>query len=404
MVPRDMDIASPSTGRLPASLLALAIASFGIGTTEFIIMGLLPDVARDLGVSVPRAGFLVSGYAYGVAFGAPLVAIATARLPRKGALLALMGVFVLGNLSCASAPTYALLMAARVLTSLAHGAFFGIGSVVARDLVAPHRRGRAVAVMFSGLTLANVLGVPFGTALGQAMGWRFPFFVVVGIGIAAAGAIAAFVPSGLAGANGVAAEIRALREPRVLWPMAISVLSSVSLFSVFTYIAPLLEDVSGLAPRAVTQALLVFGLGITIGNIAGGRLADWRLVETVRLAFLGVALALAALTVTSHDGTAAVVTLGVWGALSFAVGAPLQLWVVEAATEAPNLAATLNQGAFNLGNATGAWAGGVAIASGIGYARLPWLGVVFALVAFALTLGARRGAKRVGTARPLAAP
>ena len=378
---------------MPLPLLALALASFGIGTTEFIIMGLLPDVARDLSVSVPQAGLLVSGYAFGVAFGAPLVAIATSRMPRKAALLALMAIFILGNIGCALAPTYALLMVARVATAFAHGAFFGIGSVVARDLVPPKKKAQAVAVMFSGLTLANVLGVPFGTALGQAMGWRFPFLVVTGIGVLAAAALAFAIPAHLKGSkNGIGAEFVALREPRVLLPMAISVLSSVSLFSVFTYITPLLEQVSGLSPHAVTWALLLFGLGITLGNLIGGRLADWKLVGTVIGAFVGVALVLAAFTVTSHAAVPALVTLFVWGALTFALASPLQVWVVEAAADAPNLAATLNQGAFNFGNATGAWLGGAALSGGLAYAHLPWIGAGVALLALAVTLAARAGA------------
>ena len=378
---------------LSLPLLALAVASFGIGTTEFIIMGLLPNVAHDLDVTIPTAGFLVSGYAFGVAFGAPLVAIATARMPRKTALLLLMGIFIVGNLGCAFAPTYALLMAARIVTSFAHGAFFGIGSVVARNLVPAQRKAQAVAIVFSGLTLANVLGVPFGTAIGQAMGWRFPFLIVTVIGIAAAAAIAAFLPSGLVGSsNRIAAEFGTLRQPRVLLPMAISVLSSISLFSVFTYIAPLLENVSGLSPHAVTVALLLFGVGITIGNLVGGRLADWRLIGTILGAFAGVAAILAVFTWTSHAAVPAMITLFVWGALTFAVASPLQVWVVEAAVDAPNLAATLNQGAFNLGNATGAWFGGIAIGAGVGYDELPWLGALVAVAAFGLTLIARGGA------------
>jgi DHA1 family inner membrane transport protein len=386
---------------LSRPLIALAVASFGIGTTEFIIMGLLPDVSRDLGVSIPRAGLLVSGYAYGVAFGAPLVAIATARLPRKAALLMLMAIFTLGNLGCALAPSYALLMTARVATSFAHGAFFGIGSVVARDLVPARKKAQAVAVMFSGLTLANVLGVPFGTALGQAEGWRFPFFVVVAIGLGAAAAIALWVPAMPGSSNRIATEFGTLRQPRVLLPMAISVLSSVSLFCVFTYVAPLLEQVSGLAPHQVTLALLLFGVGITAGNLVGGRLADWRLVTTVVAAFAGVALVLAIFTVTSHAAIPAQVTLFVWGALAFAVASPLQIWVVEAAADAPNLAATLNQGAFNFGNATGAWLGGAALGAGLGYAELPWLGAGIALVALAVTLAARAGARELADPEPI---
>ena len=384
-------------------LLALVIASFGIGTTEFIIMGLLPDMARDLAVSVPQAGLLVSAYAYGVAFGAPVVAVATARLPRKTALVSLMAIFIIGNLGCALAPTYALLMAARIATALAHGAFFGIGSVVARDLVPPNRKTQAVAIMFSGLTLANVLGVPFGTALGQAMGWRFPFLIVTAIGVFAAAAITLFVPKHLAGSkNGIAAEFNALRRPAVLMPMVISILSSMSLFAVLTFITPLLEEVSGLTPHAVTWALLLFGLGITLGNLAGGRLADTWLFGTVVWSFIGNVAILALFTWTSHSAPAAMVTLFVWGALSFALGPPLQIWVIDAAADAPNLASTLNQGAFNFGNATGAWFGGIALDAGIGYAGLPWLGSAIAVAAVLLTFAAR-GDRRAILAVPMPA-
>lgn len=373
-------------------LLALTIASFGIGTTEFIIMGLLPDISSGLGVSIPQAGLLVSAYAFGVAFGAPPVAVATARLPRKTALLALMGIFIAGNLGCALAPTYGLLIAARIMTSLAHGAFFGIGSVTARDLAPPAKRTQAVAIMFAGLTLANVLGVPLGTALGQGLGWRAPFWAVIVIGLIAAGALARFVPDGLPGSGqGIGAEFATLRHPRVLLPMGISALASVSLFSVVTYITPLLEQVSGLTPHQAAGALLCFGVGLTIGNLAGGWFADQRLLATVIGAFILTALVLVIFTVTCHWPVAAVVTLTVWGALAFALVSPLQSWVVIAASDAPNLAATLNQGAFNFGNATGAWAGGVALSAGAGYAGLPWLAAAVALIALGLTLFAARG-------------
>lgn len=381
---------------MPLPLLALAVAAFGIGTTEFIIMGILPDVARDLHVTVPQAGYLVSAYAYGVAFGAPFVAIATARLPRKTALLVLMGIFLLGNIGCAMAPTYPLLMAARLLTALAHGAFFGIGSVVARDIVPPAKRAQAVALMFSGLTLANVLGVPFGTAVGQAAGWRMPFWIVTGIGVLAALAIMIAVPAGLAGSEGgVARELKTIREPRVLLPMTISVLSSMSLFAVLTYITPLLEEVTRLTPHQVTYALILFGVGITIGNLAGGWLADRQPVATLVGAFASVAAVLAVFLVTSHALVPAMATVGLWGAVAFSVGAPLQIWVVEAAADAPNLASTLNQGAFNFGNATGAWIGGMALTAGLPYDALPLVGIAVILAALGVTLTARRAAEAV---------
>ena len=376
---------------LSLPIIALAVASFGIGTTEFVIMGLLPEVARSFGVTVPQAGYLVSGYAMGVVVGAPLVAMATARLPRKTALLGLMAIFLAGNVGCAVAPTYATLLLARVVTAFAHGAFFGIGAVVARDLVPRARRAQAVALMFTGLTLANVLGVPLGTALGQAAGWRMAFWAVTGIGVLAGAAILAWVPSGLPGSRtGLGSEFRALGRWPVLLPMLISTLASVSLFSVFTYITPFLETVTGLSPHGVTIALLVVGLGLTIGNIAGGRLGDRNLMATVTGSFAGLIAVLAVLAFVSRSEAATLAVLVVWGALAFALVSPLQIWVLEQATDAPNLASTLNQGAFNLGNATGAWLGGAALTAGIGYAQLPWIGAAVAVVALCLTLGALR--------------
>ena len=380
---------------LSLPLLALAIASFGIGTTEFVIMGLLPDVARDLGVTVPQAGLLVSGYALGVTIGAPIVAMATSRVPRKTALLALMVIFIVGNLACALAPSYATLMAARVLTAFAHGSFFGIGAVVARDLAPKGKRTQAVALLIAGLTVANMLGVPLGTALGQVAGWRSAFWAVTAIGIVAAIAIALYIPAGLTGARGgLASEMRALLRWRVILPMLISTLSSVSFFSVFTYVAPLLQSVSGLTPGQVTGALLLFGFGITVGNMAGGRYADRNLAGTL-IGFLCAIMAVLVLfVVTVHYAVPAVLTLMVWGALAFAICAPLQIWVVEAATDAPNFASILNQGAFNLGNAVGAAAGGLALNAGIPYASLPWLGAGLEIITLGLTLlavGSTRG-------------
>ena len=378
------------------SLVALAIASFAIGTTEFVIMGLLPDVAGDLHVSLPRAGLLVSGYALGVALGSPLVAIATARLPRKSALLGLMGLFILGNLGCALAPDYRLLMVARLLTALAHGAFFGIASVVAAGLVAQERRAQAVAVVFAGLTLANVLGVPLGTALGQAAGWRATFWVVTAIGLLAAGAIAWALPSGLRGSRGgLLGELNALRHWPVVLPMLISMLVSISLFSVFTYITPLLRQVAGLTEHQVTWALLLFGVGLTIGNLVGGRLADWRLVPSVTAIHGALVLVLATFAYACHFLVPAVATIAVWGAVIFALIAPLQTWVVNAASAAPNLAATLNQSAFNLGNAIGAWVGGTAISYGFPFAELPWFGAAVASVGLTLTVIATHDRRHV---------
>ncbi len=353
---------------MPLPLLALAIASFGIGTTEFIIMGLLPDLSHDLGVSIPTAGMLVTGYALGVTFGAPLVAIATARLPRKSALLALIGVFILGNTLCAVAPSYTLLLLARILTALCHGAFFGIGSVVAAGLVERRLRSRAIAFMFTGLTLANIIGVPFGTMLGQALGWRAAFWAIVPVGVAAAVALAVLLPRQpkVAGTR-ILGEFAVLRRPQVVLAMSMSVLSSASLFSVFTYITPLLENVTGLSPHLVSMVLLLFGGGITLGNLAGGRLADWRQMPALIGIFSVLVLAGAGLAFAVHAAVPAVIAMTLWGAVNFAPGAALQTRVVDQAFEAPNLASTLNQSAFNLGNAVGAWTGGAAITLGAAY-------------------------------------
>jgi DHA1 family inner membrane transport protein len=360
-------------------------------------MGLLPEVAQSFGVTIPQAGYLVSGYAMGVVVGAPVVAIATARLPRKTALLALIGVFLAGNLGCAVAPTYGLLMAARILTAFAHGAFFGIGAVVARDLVPREKRTQAVALMFTGLTLANVLGVPLGTALGQEAGWRSTFWAVVGIGLAAALAIQLCVPSGLPGTRGrLLSEFRALGRWPVLRPMLISTLSSVSFFTVFTYITPFLTNVSGFTPHGVTLVLFAAGIGLTIGNLAGGHFADRGQMATIIGSFLGIVTVLLILTVVAHHAIATVAVLVLWSGLVFALVSPLQIWVVEAASEAPNLASTLNQGAFNLGNATGAWIGGTALTLGVGYGELPLIAAVVSLAGLGLTLSAvSRSSRRI---------
>ncbi|WP_283804906.1 MFS transporter [Tardiphaga robiniae] len=365
----------------------MAAASFGIGTTEFVIMGLLPDVARSLSVTIPQAGYLVSGYAMGVVIGAPIVAMATASIPRKTALLALMALFTIGNLGCALAPDYWLLMTARVVTAFAHGAFFGIGAVVASNLVPREQRTQAVSLMFAGLTLANVLGVPFGTALGQAAGWRAAFWAVVVIGIVAFLAITRFVPSGMPGTRGgLAKEFRALGRWPVLLPMLISTMASVSMFSLFTYITPLLEEVTGLTPHGVTGALLAIGVGLTIGNLIGGRLADRNLLSTIVGAFICLVIVLGALALVVHMTLPTLVLLILWGGIAFALVSPLQIWVVDAATDAPNLASTLNQGAFNLGNATGAWIGGAALNAGMHYAQLPLLAALVAMAGLGLTL------------------
>ena len=371
-------------------LIALAIAAFGIGTSEYIIMGLLPNLARDFHVSIPKAGVLVTGYALSVTFGSPLIALATAKLERKLTMLLLVGLFILGNLACALAPTYNLLFAARVLTALCHGAFFGIGSVVASNIVPRNQRAQAIALMFSGLTLANVLGVPAGTALGQAFGWRASFWAIVPIGFIAAGALVLFLPTQAAANGSLLHEFRVLRKPQVLLVLGISTLASSSLFCVFTYIAPTLLSVTHVSVHTVTLTLLLFGVGITIGNLAGGALSDWRPLAFLIGALMALIGSLIALYFAEPYVIPAVAMVLIWGAIHFAAGSPLQSRIVDQASTAPNLASTLNQGAFNLGNAIGATVGGMLLTAGIGYRHLPIASAIIAFLALSLALVSAR--------------
>ena len=385
---------------MPVPLLALAISAFAIGTTEFVIMGLLPEVARDLAVSIPSAGLLVSGYALGVAVGAPLLAVVTSKMPRKLALQLLMGVFIVGNVLCALASDYPVLMIARVVTSFAHGSFFGIGAVVAASLVPQEKRASAIALMFTGLTLANVLGVPFGTFIGQQFGWRTAFWVVAALGVVSLAGIAALVPNRHdTGPAGLAHEVRVLKDPQVWMALAMTIVGFGGVFVVFTYIAPILEQVSGFSPRGVTLILVLFGVGLTIGNTVGGKLADRALMPSLMGILLALAVVMAIFTRTSHSQVAAAVTIFVWGIAAFATVPPLQMRVVEKATAAPTLASTLNIGAFNLGNAGGAWLGGMAIGHGLGLDALPWVAAAVSIAALLLTwLAARLDAPAPGRA------
>ncbi|TBW38708.1 MFS transporter [Siculibacillus lacustris] len=390
---------------MPLPLFALAVASFCIGTTEFVIMGLLPEIAADLHVSIPDAGQLVTGYALGVVIGAPILAVLTARMARKPVLVALTCLFVIGNLACALAPSYWLLMGARVLTAFGHGAFFGIGAVVAANLVAPNRRASAIALMFAGLTLSNILGVPAGTALGGVYGWRVAFFGVVGIGVASVAAVAIWVPRGLPGmaGGGLMREVRVLGQPQVWLGMAVTVVASASMFAVLTYIKPILTDVAGLPIASVTWTLLVFGVGTTLGNALGGRLADRHPMGTIIWTLVAIAVLLATFAITGHQPVAAIAAVALWGVLGFLLGSPLQMRVITAASAAPNLASTLNQGAFNLGNAGGAWIGGAALELGLTYDRLPLVGAALALAAAAIAAGSQVLDRRPPKPRPVSA-
>jgi DHA1 family inner membrane transport protein len=372
---------------VPLSLLILALSAFAIGTTEFVIMGLLPDVARDLGVSIPGAGWLVTGYALGVAIGAPFMAMATAKLPRKAALVVLMGVFIVGNLLCAIASDYNVLMFARVVTALCHGAFFGIGSVVAAGLVPANRRASAVALMFTGLTLANVLGVPLGTALGQYAGWRSTFWAVTVIGVIALIGLIRFLPTNREEMKlDMRAELASLRGAGIWLSLSMTALFSASIFTLFTYVAPLLGEVTGVSPNGVTWTLLLIGLGLTVGNVIGGKLADRRLNATLIGVFIAMAVISTVLSWTSVALIPTEITLFLWATAAFAAVPALQINVVTYGKQAPNLVSTLNIGAFNVGNALGAWIGGSVIAHGLGLTSVPLAAALLAVLALIVTL------------------
>ncbi|MGX5182160.1 MFS transporter [Streptomyces avermitilis] len=387
---------------MPLALLALAVGAFGIGTTEFVIMGLLPDVADDLHISIPAAGHLVSAYAIGVVIGAPLLAAVTARLSRRKVLIGLMGLFVVGNALSAFAPDDHWLLAARFLSGLPHGAFFGVGAVVATNLVAPERKARSVSLMFLGLTVANVAGVPVATLMGQHLGWRATFLGVSAIGLAAIASLALLVPHDHthATSGGLRGELTALRSLPVWLALGTTVAGFGALFSAYSYITPMLTDAAGYAHGSVTLLLALFGVGATAGNLVGGRLADHSLRGTLfgGLVSLVVVLSLFPLLMNTQWSAALGVTL--LGAAAFVTGSPLQLMVMEKASAAPSLASSANQAAFNLANAGGAWIGGLALAAGFGAtspalagAALAVLGLAVAGTAYAVD---RRRALAVG--------
>ena len=372
---------------MPLALLALAIGAFGIGTTEFVVMGLLPQIGGSFGVTVPTAGLLVTGYALGVVAGAPLMTVLGTRIPRKRMLMLLMGLFVIGNTVSALAPSFGMMLAGRIIASLAHGAFFGIGSVVAADLVAPYKKAGAIAMMFTGLTVANVVGVPLGTLVGQHLGWRATFLFIAGLGVVGLFGVARLVPEqSRSGDVRLRDELAVLRNPQVLLAMAMTVLGFGGVFAAITYLVPMMTGVAGFADTSVTWLLALFGLGMVVGNLVGGRYADRSLMRMLYVTLGALAAVLALFTVTAHDKVAATVTVFLIGALGFATVPPLQKRVLDQAAGAPTLASALNIGAFNLGNALAAWVGGLVISAGLGYTAPNWVGAAFAVAALGLAV------------------
>ncbi|MGW1847999.1 MFS transporter [Streptomyces sp. NPDC001966] len=383
---------------MPLALLALAIGAFGIGTTEFVIMGVLPQVAGDFGVTIPAAGWLVSGYALGVVFGAPLLTVLGTKVSRKKMLMFLMTLFVIGNALSAFAPSFGIMLIGRIVASLAHGAFFGIGSVVAAGLVAPEKKASAISLMFMGLTVANIVGVPGGTYIGQAVGWRVTFVVVAALGVIGFLGVAKLVPeTGRPESVTVRTEFAAFRNVQVWLAMAMTVLGYGGVFAAITYITPMMTEVAGYTEGAVTWLLVLFGIGMFLGNLLGGKFADRRLMPMLLTTLAALTAALLLFTATAHNKVLAAITLSLIGALGFATVPPLQKWVLDQASAAPTLASAANIGAFNLGNALAAWLGGVVIAAGFGYTSPNWVGAILSGTALLLALLAARLHRRTRT-------
>ncbi|HVZ12939.1 MAG TPA: MFS transporter [Bauldia sp.] len=376
---------------MPLPIFALALATFAVGTSEFIIAGLLPRVAADLGVTIPTAGYLISAYAAGVAVGGPIVAILTAGFERKATLLGLMGLFIIGSGLCALAPSYGWLIGARIVIAITHGGLIGFASVAAAEMVDEQRRGRAIAIVLAGITSSNVFGIPIGTAIGGAFGWRVAFWAIVALGVVSLAGIAALVPRMATDADrgpNITAEIRALGRPAVYTSLAIVVLAATAYFGVFAFIAPLLLEAAHVPNDWLPIVLAVVGVASVAGILIGGRLADWRLLPSV-FGITVVQLAINALLPFVVGGPiVATVALFVWTIAGVPlIATPLQTRILNAARDAPNLASTLISSAFNVGIAIGAAAGATALEHGSGYAGLPWLALCMlvpaALLAFA---------------------
>lgn len=376
---------APRRATLP--LLALTIGAFGIGTTEFGPMGMLLTIAEGVNVSVPSAGLLVSAYAVGVMVGAPFMTLLLSRWPRRRALMALMAIFTLGNLLSAIAPGYASLMIARVITSLNHGAFFGIGAVVAASLVPREKQASAVALMFAGLTVANIGGVPAATWLSQAVGWRESFAAIAVLGVMAMLALRFALPAGRPGsAPDLRAELRVLTRPLVVQGLLTTVLGSGAMFALYTYINPALKLFTDASPMFITAMLALTGVGFTVGNSLGGKLAD-RSIEKTVIGFLVLeAASLAAFPFMAGTHWGAAIALFVWSTAAFALVPPVQMRVMRAAAQAPGLASSVNIGAFNLGNAIGAAMGAAVLSAGMGYTAVMFGGAALALLALVLVM------------------
>ncbi|KAB7663773.1 MFS transporter [Plesiomonas shigelloides] len=376
---------------MPLALLALTLSAFAIGTTEFVIVGLIPTMANDLQVSLPSAGLLVSLYALGVAIGAPVLTALTGKWNRKSVLLGVMSLFVIGNLLAWQAPGYPTLVVARILTGLAHGVFFSIGSTIATGLVPKEKAASAIAIMFTGLTVALVTGVPLGTYIGQQFGWQSTFLIVALLGLIALLGSMLLVPRNLPQppATKLVAQLKVLTQPRLLLVYAITALGYGGTFTAFTFLAPILEQVSGFSTHMISLIMLVYGGSVAVGNLWGGKLADkMGPIKALTLIFTGLAAILLVFNITAFNPLAAVATILIWGAFAFGNVPGLQVYVVKLAErytpDAVDVASGLNIAAFNVGIALGAWGGGMIVAQA-GLMHTPWVGALVVLVALLLT-------------------
>ncbi|WP_213815137.1 MFS transporter [Glaciihabitans sp. dw_435] len=387
---------------MPIGLLALALGGFGIGLTEFVIVGLLPEVAADFSVDEAAAGWLVTGYALSVAVGALLITAAVTRLPRKRVLLGLLVLFIIGNVLSAFSTEYSVMLLGRIIAALCHGAFFGIGSVLAASMVAPDKKAGAIAIMFTGLTLANVLGVPFGTLIGQSLGWRATFWAISIIGVLAFLGIVLLVPAvaSTTAAGALRNELRAFRSGQVWLSLVVTILGFGGMFGAFTYMAYTLTEVGGFASSAVPWLLILFGAGLFVGNIVGGKAADKSLDATLITLLLALAVVLVIFALTAQNQIATMILLVLMGGFGFATVPGLQMRVLLYAGDNSTLVSGANIGAFNVGNALGAWIGGLTISAGLGYTSPLWAGAAITVAALAVMVAAATTAHR----RPRSAP
>ena len=380
---------------MPRALLALAIGAFGIGTTEFVVMGMLPEIAEGLGVSVPSVGLLISAYAVGVVVGAPTLTALGVRFPPRQTLVGLMVLFVVGNVLSAVAPTYETLAAARVLTALAHGSFFGVGAVAARRLVAPERATSAISLMITGLTVANVVGVPLGTFVAQQTSWRLVLAAIAVIGLVTIGGLLAWMPAELGEPGDLRTELAAFRRGQVWLVLGLTVVGFSALFAVYSYVSPILTELGGLPVEWVTPVLALFGVGTTVGTLVGGRLGDRYGFSLVTVGLLATAVVLAAFALVARTPVAAVVLLVLFGALAFGLGPVVLNGVIEAArVRGGSLVSAANQGAFNMANALGAALGAAVLSGGLGYTAPIWVGAALALAGAGIAVVVRAADRR----------